>query len=33
MGTVTAPSCALANALTKVMFVAGFEDALRLAWQ
>jgi FAD:protein FMN transferase len=28
---VAAPSCALADALTKVMFVAGREDALRLA--
>ncbi|MEO8120268.1 MAG: FAD:protein FMN transferase [Rhodoferax sp.] len=33
--TVAAPSCALADALTKVMFVAGFQGALRLAraWQ
>jgi len=33
--TVAAPSCALADALTKVMFVAGFDGALRLArqWQ
>lgn len=33
--TVAAPSCALADALTKVMFVAGFHGALRLAaqWQ
>jgi thiamine biosynthesis lipoprotein len=33
--TVAAPSCALADALTKVMFVAGPRDALRLArdWQ
>lgn len=33
--TVAAPSCALADALTKVMFVAGPEGALRLAreWQ
>jgi len=33
--TVAAPSCALADALTKVMFVAEFEGALRLArqWQ
>ncbi|MBV8619899.1 MAG: FAD:protein FMN transferase [Curvibacter sp.] len=29
--TVAAPSCALADALTKVMFVAGFEGALQLA--
>jgi thiamine biosynthesis lipoprotein len=29
--TVAAPSCALADALTKVMFVAGFRDALRRA--
>jgi FAD:protein FMN transferase len=33
--TVAAPSCALADALTKVMFVAGRQGALRLArqWQ
>lgn len=31
--TVVAPSCALADALTKVMFVAGFEGALALAPQ
>lgn len=33
--TVAAPNCALADALTKVMFVAGRQDALRLArqWQ
>jgi thiamine biosynthesis lipoprotein len=33
--TVVAPSCALADALTKVMFIAGWHDALRLApqWQ
>jgi thiamine biosynthesis lipoprotein len=33
--TVVAPSCAVADALTKVMFVAGRQDALRLArqWQ
>lgn len=33
--TVAASSCALADALTKVMFVAGFQGALRLAraWQ
>ena len=31
--TVAAPSCAIADALTKVMFVAGFRGALRLAAQ
>jgi thiamine biosynthesis lipoprotein len=33
--TVAAPDCALADALTKVMFVAGFQGALQLArqWQ
>jgi thiamine biosynthesis lipoprotein len=31
--TVAAPSCALADALTKVMFVAGKQGALRLAQQ
>lgn len=31
--TVAAPGCALADALTKVMFVAGFEGALAMAGQ
>lgn len=31
--TVAAPSCAMADALTKVMFVAGREEALRMAHQ
>jgi thiamine biosynthesis lipoprotein len=29
--SVVAPSCVLADALTKVMFVAGFKRALQLA--